>query len=217
MRNALLIFARTPIIGKVKNRLIPTLGVQATTELYIALAEYTFSQCEKTTRFQQIQLWQTEEAGQWEARYPFKCLTQPEGNLGKRMYCAFQQTLAQFDSAVLIGVDCPSLSSKDLDHAAQQLNDNNVIGPSEDGGYYLLGLNECHQGLFEGVHWGHGDVAKTTYKNAKKCALKFITLEKKWDIDRIEDVQRLLNEHADFLQRKKSLHATLRQKLLSST
>ena len=83
---------------------------------------------------------------------------QQGADLGERMHHAFVQTLAQYNSAVIVGCDCPSLTSADLEQALSALKQGNdcVIAPAEDGGYVLIGLNQAQPLLFEIMPWGTG-------------------------------------------------------------
>ena len=121
--------------------------------------------------------------------------------MGRRMAHAFYATLRKTDSALLIGTDCPSLTCADLKEAGRVLRQNNhaVIGPAEDGGYVLLGLHQVAADLFEGVSWGTESVLEETRERFRNLNWRWDELPERWDVDRPEDVNRLMSE--GFLQR----------------
>lgn len=219
----LMIFARLPVEGKVKTRLIPAFGEKITTKLYLYLAEYTFKLCHDSS-FDCIQIWLSEHdpknpyVEKWQISYPFSIHIQQGNDLGERMYSAFRYSLLHFDSAVIIGCDCPDLNFHDLNLAGDWLADpnNNVIGPTEDGGYYLLGLNDCCSDLFEGIPWGQKNVADCTRHKAKKLNLRLVQLDEKWDIDWPKDVCRLLKYRPDFFANNHEIYNDLIKNCIQS-
>jgi uncharacterized protein len=121
---------------------------------------------------------------------------QINGDLGRRMGYAFDQTLKVSESALLIGSDCPSLSCDDLEKAMGILakRADAVIGPAEDGGYVLLGLRRYGPELFEGISWGGDAVLAETRSRLRRLGWRWRELSERWDVDRPEDVDRLAIE-----------------------
>jgi rSAM/selenodomain-associated transferase 1 len=111
---------------------------------------------------------------------------QGAGSLGERLCRATAQT-----PVILIGADCPDLTPKHLVQAAQALQDDDiVIGPAEDGGYYLLGLRRPLDRLFSNISWGTATVLAETVERLESYGLEPVWLETLADCDRPEDLQR---------------------------
>jgi hypothetical protein len=171
---ALLVFAKSPVAGQVKTRLIPDIGRQRATTLYKELLTRTLDTAIKT-KFSEIQIW---VSGNIHHQYfshlknkgSFKFFQQSGNDLGTRMFNAFDSVLSEYPCAVLIGSDCPSLTCADLRSAMTLLESGKdmVLGPAEDGGYYLIGLRKNNAELFSGIQWGKENVFSETYSRAKK-------------------------------------------------
>jgi hypothetical protein len=118
---------------------------------------------------------------------------QTEGNLGRRMAFAFDKTLGKNPMALLIGTDCPSLTSDDLKEARKVLKEGTpaVVSPVEDGGYVLIGLRQYEPTLFEGISWGTSSVLEETRERLRRLRWRWRELPERWDVDRPEDVERL--------------------------
>ena len=116
--------------------------------------------------------------------------SQSEGDLGHRMSCAFADSLGQGRRrVVLIGSDCPGITAKVLNAAFSHLNHYDlVLGPTTDGGYYLIGLRAPSPELFQDLPWGTADVLEMTLSRAASLGLRTILLEPLTDIDRPEDL-----------------------------
>ena len=95
-------------------------------------------------------------------------VVQADGDLGERMRAAFEYLLADREAAVLVGTDMPFLSVDHLGDALVRLRASGgvVLGPADDGGYYLIGMTETHRGLFEGIEWGASSVLTDTLRRA---------------------------------------------------
>jgi hypothetical protein len=121
---------------------------------------------------------------------------QCDGDLGKRMASALDALLATHRYALLIGSDCPSRTSADLQEARAALYEgyDAVVGPVEDGGYHLIGLRRSHPDLFSQMVWSTGSVMYETRQRMQQYGLRWRELPMRWDVDREADVHRL---HAD--------------------
>lgn len=121
--------------------------------------------------------------------YPLTLATQRGGDLGERMLNAFSEALACYRHAILVGCDCPSLTVDDLRQGLDALENGYdvVIGPAEDGGYVLIGLNAARPVLFTGMIWGNQTVMAETRRRAADAPLKVYELPKQWDVDTAED------------------------------
>lgn len=134
---------------------------------------------------------------------------QGDGDLGARMLCASQHLLRVSDTvhdpgrcltpsgteaAILVGSDIPMLTADHIREAAERLASAErscVLGPADDGGYYLIGMTESHPELFEGIAWGTESVLTDTLRAADRAGLAAHLLRSAYDVDTIEDLQRL--------------------------
>lgn len=194
---ALLIFARYPLPGKVKTRLAKTLGDERATIFYRACAEHAFQECVKLSEGIMRYIFYSESSEregvmQWAAGGDFTFADQGPGDLGERMYRAFRMV---FDrgarKAVIVGTDVPDISAGSLIEAIRSLNDvDTVIGPSRDGGYYLLGMNKLHDEVFLDIEWGGVNVFAKTMKQLEAKHLSIHRMPELADIDTEEDLRR---------------------------
>jgi rSAM/selenodomain-associated transferase 1 len=114
------------------------------------------------------------------------------GDLGQRLYHAFNDALTRSENVVVIGTDCPYLTPDIIEQAFHSLDTHDaVIGPAEDGGYVLLGLKNSQLSLFEHIQWGTDQVLKQTVMRIHAASLSLTHLAPMSDIDRPEDFLRL--------------------------
>lgn len=193
--SALLLFARAPEPGNTKTRLIPALGPGQAAELHRSLIIYTLEQATGTA-FSTIRLYCTPDTThdcfqECERRFNIGLYPQQGKDLGERMLLAFHETLAEYTHAVLVGSDCPGISSEILDRAGQALVAGNdaVIGPSKDGGYYLIGLQQMNAGLFKDMPWSTERVAEITRQRLRELGWSWTELPVLRDIDSISDLE----------------------------
>jgi len=106
---------------------------------------------------------------------------------------ALERTLRASRAVVLVGSDCPALTSRDLRRAARLLRSSCevVLVPAEDGGYALIGARRRPPGIFEGMAWGGSGVYRETIGRLAACGLRWRALRTLWDVDRPEDLARL--------------------------
>lgn len=195
---AILIFCKAPIPGQVKTRLTTAISPEAAAEIHIQLARQTLAMI-TGAKVCPVQLWcspDTEHAFfQNSASAYGVSLHQQQGvDLGVRMDAAFACALAQFQSVLLVGCDCPSLKPEHFIDALMALNDgcDVVLAPAEDGGYSLIGLNQVQPHLFSDINWGSNEVLASTLNKIKKLQLKYFELPEQWDVDLPEDLDRYL-------------------------
>ena len=187
---AIIIFVRHPEIGKVKTRLAKVIGDKKALEVYTELLSHTLNITKSVdaTKF----VFYTEEVQKndlWNEPGYFKCKQKGE-DLGDRMRQAFYFVFQQrFKNVIIIGSDCYQLTSKIIEDTINRLsNDDIILGPAADGGYYLLGVNKFYSEFFEGKSWSTSEVATETIDDAKRLGLKFSLLETLSDIDEFEDL-----------------------------
>ena len=126
---------------------------------------------------------------------PLACVPQVEGDLGSRMRAACTHLLETLncDAAILIGSDIPLLTGDHLHEACETLATTGgvVLGPADDGGYYLIGMRTVHTELFEGIAWGTSSVLTDTLRIADRAGIEARLIRPAYDVDTIEDLRRL--------------------------
>lgn len=184
----IIVFAKNPKLGKVKTRLAKDLGQQRALYYYQELLKITESilhsfQDKKVIYWDEI----PNDANLFFVQTKWNL--QSEGDLGFRMATAFQKEFADGYTRILIlGTDCPFLTPKIIEDAFSALEEADiVIGPSEDGGYYLLGLKRFYPELFQGIPWSTDVVFSLTMKIVHSLSLKCHILPVLRDIDDLQD------------------------------
>ncbi len=190
-KQLLLIFTRNPELGKVKSRLAKDLGKEKALAIYKELLNHT----EKISRDINCDKWvlyseNISNEDIWDNNIFDKQL-QTGADLGERMFNAFESGFnTGYDEIIIIGSDIYELEQKDIEEAFEKLKTSEaVIGPSEDGGYYLLGLKNSFPAVFENKDWGTPSVFKDTENNFKSLK-NYTVLKKLNDIDVISDIKR---------------------------
>jgi len=124
---------------------------------------------------------------------------QGDGDLGARIARAASAALAAGEPTVLIvGTDSPTMPTHLLSAAVAALNSSDVvIGPTEDGGFFLVGLSKYAEGMFADIEWGSDQVSAQTTARASSCGLGVTILEPWYDLDRIADLERAVGEIRD--------------------
>lgn len=191
MTRPLLIFAKAPVAGTVKTRLIPALGAEGARDLYIELLERTLRRTAGWPGPRVLYCAPDSTAAYFtEAaeRHRLQLRTQRGADLGARMQSAFEDNP---DGALLIGSDCPELQLEHLQRAERALADHEVaILPSEDGGYVLIGLRQPCSAPFDGMSWSHADVLSDTRQRLDAARLSLWVGPTLWDVDEAGDVAR---------------------------
>jgi rSAM/selenodomain-associated transferase 1 len=190
------VFAKAPVPGEVKTRLIPLLGAQDAAELHALLVRRALAVA-RDAGVGPLTLWCLPGTGHpffgaCAAEFGASLKEQRGGQLGERMARAFEHLLAT-GPALLVGSDCPSLGAADLLAAAASLATHDaVIQPAEDGGYVLVGMARPVPGLFEGIRWGEAGVMRETRARLRAAAATWREMPARWDVDRPEDYRRLV-------------------------
>ncbi|ADJ28696.1 TIGR04282 family arsenosugar biosynthesis glycosyltransferase [Nitrosococcus watsonii] len=201
----LLVFAKAPVPGRAKTRLIPALGARRAALLQWRLAEHTLAMATEA-KLCPVDLWCDPDT-----RHPFfihcqrkfgvPLQSQRGADLGRRMYGALTVALRQAKGAVLIGTDCPGLNSEDLHgaFAALAAGAEVVLVPAEDGGYVLIGVRCCSWRLFSGICWGSDQVLQQTRTRLQMLNWQGKELGPRWDVDRPDDLKRIEQVYPDLL------------------
>jgi rSAM/selenodomain-associated transferase 1 len=190
MKNALIIFVRNPVLGKVKTRLAATVGDEVALNIYKQLLQHTFEiskavQADKFIFYAE----QIIEDDIWQHEHYYKKL-QKEGDLGIKMMSSFELLFERgYNNVCVIGSDCFELTSQIIEHALFSLQKEEVvIGPAKDGGYYLLGMKKLHKPLFQNKKWSTSTVLTDTIKSINELGLTFAELPELSDVDKAEDI-----------------------------
>ena len=192
MRPALIIFIKNPRPGQVKTRLAATVGTDKALAIYRALLKRIRQVTQRVQVTKYLYYSQhIDEGDEWSPVHFHKRL-QSGADLGARMSNAMAEILSFHDSVVLIGSDVPGITSTILDRAFQALVDHDlVIGSTEDGGYYLIGMSRLQTSLFDGMVWSTETVFEETIRRAKYRGLSWHELPMLADIDFEEDWKKL--------------------------
>ena len=191
------VFARAPVPGEAKTRLIPALGAEGAAALHASLVQRALAAA-LDAGVGPVELWCAPDTSdpffaRCERELGVALRTQRGADLGERMARAFEAALGENAALVVIGSDCPALTASTLREAAAALAAHDaVIAPAQDGGYVLVGLSAQVAGLFEAIAWGGPAVMAQTRKRLERSAKTWKELETFWDIDRPEDYERLV-------------------------
>jgi uncharacterized protein len=193
MSDLLVVFVKSPRPGFVKTRLAAAVGAVHAAALYRAMAERVLEATRGDGHGRAVFFDPPDGRADVEAWLPGEtCVAQSAGDLGVRMASAFRWA---FDGGatkvVLIGTDAPELSRDDIERAFEALGGHDVVlGPSFDGGYYLIGLRQPAPALFDGITWSTPAVLGQTLELAESLGLTTTPLPARGDVDTVEDLRR---------------------------
>ena len=195
----LAIFAKAPIAGYAKTRLIPHLGPKGAAMLQAFLLRRTV-QTALASLLRPVSLWCAPDADHelfrsLQGEYGIDTHVQAEGDLGTRMFDTFER-LTWRAPTLLIGTDCPMLTAVHLDRCGFALRDGSdaVFIPAEDGGYALVGLRKPARRLFEDVSFGTDAVMRQTRERLNELSWKVFEADELWDLDTPADYLRARSE-----------------------
>ena len=189
--NALLITVKNPMPGKVKTRLAATAGEVRALEIYLALLAHTRAVAQQVEAQRYVFYSDfVNENDAWSGPHFTKKL-QSSGDIGERMATCFAETLPLHAKAVLVGSDIPGLSREILELAFEKLSEFDfVIGPAEDGGYYLIGMKTFEPAVFQGITWSTPTVFEKTIQKIEVLGETWFQLPTLSDVDFEEDWER---------------------------
>ena len=199
-RCALGIMAKAPSAGSVKTRLTPPLTSEEACVLSACFLRDTANNVSNHSADGVIVFTPTEKRKAFDGIVPkgFQLLAQRGESLGDRLLNATTDLLAAgYDSICLLNSDSPTLPPAILLSAIQAFapeGDRLVLGPAEDGGYYLIGLKNPHQILFDRIAWSTSEVLAHTVERAKQISLPVVMLPKWYDVDDAVTLDRLCRE-----------------------
>jgi len=192
------VFCKAPVAGQVKTRLMPVLSAEQAMQVHIELTERVLKLLHDAALCP-VQLWcsptiEFDFFQQLAATYRLSLHQQSHYGLGGRMSAALNTGLQCFKQVLLIGCDCPSLTTEDFKQAIAALKHSAdvVLAPAEDGGYVLIGVKQPQAAVLSDVDmpWGTAQVLAVTRERIKRQQLKGHEIRQQWDIDTPEDLAR---------------------------
>ncbi len=186
------VFARTPLPGRAKTRLIPLLGPQGAAQLQAVLILDTTRKVERLTGIARWLFLAGPRSPSLQNRKRWKVARQRGASLSARLNKAFRRLLARHPAAVIIGTDSPLLPPRVLREALNELRVcDSVLGPCPDGGFYLIGLRRAIAGGFGGVRWGTRFAFRDMLNNLTTRGISCSILQPIPDLDRPADLREL--------------------------
>ena len=177
------------MLGKVKTRLAKSIGDQKALKVYKDLLVKCRNECLKLKVNRHLFYSEQIEDDEWDVKEFLKHV-QAEGDLGMKMSSAFKNIFQKPGKVVVIGSDCFDLNFSMIEEAFAKLDSKDVvIGPANDGGYYLLGTNKYYPQLFENIAWSTELVLEQTIQKAKFQNLSVSLLKELIDLDTLEDLE----------------------------
>ncbi len=186
-----MILTRNPELGRCKTRLAAKVGDEAALDIYKFLLNHTVS----FTKDLNVEKWVYYSESIWENdiwdRNNYQKKLQIGNDLGERMLNAFQEGFnSGFEKIIIIGSDMYHLSQADLEEAFLRLEEHDyVVGPAEDGGYYLLGMKSLKKEVFQNKSWGTDTVLSDTLKDLQSGSI--FMLPERNDVDYYEDIKNI--------------------------
>jgi rSAM/selenodomain-associated transferase 1 len=198
----LLIFVKNLVLGKVKTRLARTIGDAKALEVYHQLLRHTHD-ITKLLRTDKYLCYSDniEYNDIWE-KNSYTKMQQNGADLGERMLNSFIEAFSDnYKRVVIIGSDCPELQTKHIEKAFELLKEKDVvIGPADDGGYYLLGMNKLIPSLFFNKKWSTSHVMRDTINDIRRMDLQYSLLPVLSDVDEEKDLYLMNNLHRSIKQ-----------------
>ena len=183
---ALAIFLKNQRLGAVKTRLAASIGDQKALEIYSRLVAITLKAAKGVSASRHLYYSDTLESALYLQAEPH---IQIGSGLGERMNNAFNQLLDKYHKVVLIGSDLPEIRATLIYEAFEKLDTNDlVIGPAEDGGYYLIALKAPQPALFTAIEYSNAEVFEHTLMRAEAEKIKVAILKTLRDVDTLDDL-----------------------------
>jgi rSAM/selenodomain-associated transferase 1 len=177
----IILFARAPVAGRVKTRLIPLLGAEGAADLHRRLVRAALA---RLAAVGPVELHTDVATDAW-PEFAGPRIVQAEGDLGARMLAA----LASGGHVLIVGSDAPGVPDGYLNALLASTADI-ALGPTEDGGFYAIAARRTHPEMFAGVAWSSGSELRQTIQACERCGLT-VQIGPRWfDIDTPEDLER---------------------------
>jgi hypothetical protein len=206
MNAELILFAKSPVAGRVKTRLIPDLGEAGAAALAESLIEYTLQRAAECWPGPlRMLVWPDPAHDCFERlrdHYGIEVSLQSGSDLGARMFNALNEAHQRGVAAAVMGCDVPQCPRETYRTAHAFVSQGrSVIGPSVDGGYYLVAVNPPEPACFDNIEWGGGRVFDTTLARAADAGVNLIVLQQLNDIDTVSDIDALRETDAELVVR----------------
>lgn len=207
--NHLGVFAKYWQAGAVKTRLAASIGSENAASLYREFVQQTLGRHAQIGGSRSVWIWPPEKSSEfshvrgdnWSIEH------QADGDLGQKMLDFFQRTLSGNTTSegppksVLIGTDSPDLPTELIENAFHLLDQNAcVLGPSQDGGYYLIGMNQLIPSVFARIQWSSPQVFRQTVARLDEAGVQWAQLPEWNDIDELDDLQQLQGKLVDLAE-----------------
>ena len=193
----MLIFAKAPVAGQVKTRLVPDYTPEQAALIHANLVHHILATAIEG-QLCSVELWCTPSTDHpffesCRKKYQVELKMQQGDNLGERMFNAFDNALKTHQHVILIGTDCPTLTKADLEESIIALTQQCeiAISPAADGGYVLIGLSRNDSRLFSDIDWGTDYVMQQTYERITHLNYRFSPLRPHCDLDYASDIHNL--------------------------
>ena len=188
MTKGVIVFLKNPEIGESKTRIASTAGPEKALSIYKELLSITHDIVDRVEAKRFVYYTHfINSSDQWENQKFIKTI-QTEGGLGKKMKVAFSEVLKKVEKAIIIGSDCPYITPELINEGFDALAQNDVvIGPTFDGGYYLLGLKKVVPEIFEQIEFSTENVFKDTVSILDRKGHSYKILRKLQDVDYYDD------------------------------
>lgn len=190
-KNALLIFTKNPVKGKVKTRIAKDIGDDYALKVYMQLLKHT-REITQENDFCEPKIFYDEfvpAKDNWKEEYYDKYIQGP-GDLSEKLKRAFSQMFEEgYERVIVISPDCPELTGLRIKQAFTLLGKKDfVVGPLKDGGYYLLGMSKPAVEIIDGVEFGKGTAYKETLNNIERIGGSVKELDETYDVDYAQDI-----------------------------
>ena len=187
--NLIIVFVRSPELGKVKTRLARSIGDQSALNIYKILLKHTADVLRDLSFDKVVYFSEKIDNNDFWENSLFEKKLQKGADLGERMHHAFDTAFNKgYKKVLIIGSDLFDLTSSLITSAFEALETYDIsIGPSLDGGYYLLGMKKLQPEVFKNKKWGTDSVLENTLQDLKKQKIKLLKALN--DIDTLEDLQ----------------------------
>ena len=189
----LLIFAKAPVAGQCKTRLIPRLGAEGAAQLAAKLIDIQVHKFSNLVGVH-LELWCSPDPHHpLFEHYPYSRYRQEGVDLGERQFLALQSAQKRYKHALLIGTDVISMTPEIIEqgYSALQQGVDAVIAPSRDGGYGLIGMKVAERLPFQDIPWGSEQVLNATLDRFRQLNWSWEELPQVWDLDLPEQLEEL--------------------------
>ncbi len=207
--SALIIFAKTPVLGKVKTRLQPDISQAEGLKIYKSFVKEITGRCAKLKGFDRFLGCAPTVDDNFlkglAARHKFEMFNQRGADLGARILNAFKDHLKKgYKKVIIIGTDSPTIPPEFIKKAFTALDRNDfILGPCCDGGYYLVGAKKTFPKVFKNIPWDTREVLVKTIEKLYASRIKFSLLPFWYDVDTAKDL-RFLKKHRKYLGKRQS-------------